>query len=70
MEFTEDHLSFLLRFIRGEEQFSLLGAGITTYSDRDENNQRIYESCLELEKRGLIERHHDENNIIVWKPKS
>ena len=61
-------LDELLQIIKGEGRWAIIGKGITTYPNRDKGNQKIHDGCLELELRGVIERHLVEENYIVWKP--
>lgn len=72
---TEENLQQLLDAISGKVGF-LIGPGITTYdvtvksiSPSDDPNQRLlHESCLELERRGLIVRHNEGDGWVVWMP--
>lgn len=60
-----DDLEQLLKFIRGE--IVHWGTGITTYSDVDESPSK-HQACLELERMGLIYRHFERDDAVVWKP--
>ena len=37
-----------------------------TYPQGDENKRKFFAMCLELEKLGLITRHRDEDDWVVW----
>ena len=63
---VETALDGLLAFIRGEGPFAMLGPGLHTYPDRDDDGKHA--GCLELERRGLIYRHLDEPGNVVWMP--
>ncbi len=60
----ESELMGLLDMIKGGS----LGVGISSYPHHDDNNQRIHEGCLELEKRKLIYRKHEETDYVLWMP--
>lgn len=62
---TEENLGALLSFIRGE-MFPHWGPGIYTYPLNDPDHK--HKACLELEKRGLIQRHWEDEKQVVWKP--
>ena len=42
--------------------------GITSYFGRDENNDKIHNGCLKLEKQQLIYRHFERDDYIAWLP--
>lgn len=66
---NEETLSDLLAFIQGKEKFKYIRLGIISNPTfEDENNKNIHQSCLELEKRGLIYRHLDEPGHVFWRP--
>jgi len=60
-------MSEILLFVQGKS-LAGIGPGITTYLDATGGQARTHEICLELERRGQIVRHFEENNYIVWKP--
>ncbi len=60
---TKEQLKGLMSFINHE-----MISGITSYIDRDKNNDKIHQGCLQLEEQGLIKRHLDNGKYIVWKP--
>lgn len=70
----ERGLVSLLDFISGKV-FPFGNGGITTYpQELDDRHARLHAGCLELERRGYIERHLDETtkhgvHHVVWKPK-
>jgi hypothetical protein len=44
-----------------------LGVGsFTTYPGRDANNAALHAACVELESRGLVRRHRDDGEHVVW----
>ncbi len=60
----------LLAFIKGKDCKSPMGVGISTYPKiEDENNKRIYNMCLDLEKLGLIYRKINDVDHVFWIPK-
>jgi hypothetical protein len=63
---NNESLARLLHFIRGGNG-GILGKGIRTYRDRPENRAMHY-ACLELERRGLIARHKDDRDSVLWMP--
>ena len=64
---NDDNLNDLLVFIGGKGRFWILGNGIHTYPDGDDNQKRIYEGCVELEKRGKVYRFIDEPGHVCFK---
>lgn len=58
----------LLDMIRGVGKHQFIGPGVTSYPVGDENNQKIHGLCLDLEQRGLIYRHDENDKAIVWMP--
>lgn len=66
---NDDGLSELLSFIKGDGKFSFLPSGIHTYPNRDKDDDIIYNSCLLLGSKGLIERTINEPNHVFWIPK-
>jgi len=63
----EADLAELLSLIRGD--IGILGPGIHTYPNRDEKHQKLFEDCVELERRGVIYRFRSDPNHVIWKPK-
>ncbi|KKL77160.1 hypothetical protein LCGC14_2037720 [marine sediment metagenome] len=59
-------LAELLDFINGKT--SPLCIGITTYTDRDDNQTKLHNAVKELEKSGKVRRHLEEGDSIVWMP--
>ena len=70
----EQELNKILQIIRGEGEFSVVGKGITTYPKLGENNKKLHDLCLELERRGLIIRRFEQrgtiNDFVFWMPKN
>lgn len=62
----EKHLKELLQLIKGEGRFYVLGSGLHTYPNGDENNKKIFARCLELEQKDLIYRKIDEPSFVLW----
>jgi len=63
-EFVQEaDLREIMRFIKGEGKYRLIGIGIHTYPG---TIQQKY--CEELETRGLIYRQTDEKDHIFWMP--
>lgn len=58
----------LLEFIRGTGKFTTFGTGIHIYPGRDDNNQRLFGACLELESEGLICRGIDDPGHVFFIP--
>jgi len=44
----------------------IVGGAIHTYPNRDLNQDKVYEACKELEKRGQLERKIDEPNHVLF----
>lgn len=70
-EDREDRLKWLLAFIRGHGHH--YGPGITSHTQKDwkerlEHTTTLHEDCLELERRGLIRRHFENEHVVVWTP--
>lgn len=63
-EITGDDLDRALSII------GAFGVGFHTYPGSDDNQQKIYESCLQLERQGEIERCTDEPGHVVWQVKA
>jgi hypothetical protein len=71
METEEKNLMDLLAFIRGENHH--YGEGITTHTQKDwieydDRTAKLHQDCLELERRGLLYRHYENDSVIVWIP--
>lgn len=65
-EITEVELKGILSIINGEEKWGWLGPGIHSY-----NGTKLHDVCLELEKRKLIYRKHDDKIYYVyWMPRN
>ncbi len=64
----DDSLSELLDLISGSGKYRCFGGGITTYPRSDDNNRKIHNGCLELEKQGLIYRKIDKPEQVLWVP--
>ena len=57
----------LLSIIAGTGKFSLFGPGLRTYPGRDENNDKLHDACVELEKRGLVKSVSKiEDGVACW----
>lgn len=61
---SESDLEELYKFINNP----MSGRGIHTWPHGDENNQRIYAACVELERRGKLHREIDEPEHVFWSP--
>lgn len=61
----EAGLEEVRKFVYGEGKFSWIGKGITTYKTTDPDQQRLHGALLELERRGLVQRHHEEEGYVV-----
>jgi hypothetical protein len=59
----------LLAFFAGRGPWGVYAAyGLHTYPDGEgEANRAIHAACLELEKRGVIERSLDTPSHVAWK---
>lgn len=58
----------LLQCIRGEGKQQLC-RGITSYPfEENDNNIRIHNGCLKLEKQGLIYRKNENEKSVLWMP--
>ena len=64
-----ESLSALMDVIAGNGKFRIFGVGITTYPEGDDNNRKIHNGCVELEKHGLIYRQIDKPKQVLWMPK-
>jgi hypothetical protein len=62
----EAMLMELFAFIKGTGNCKFLGPGIHTYPGRDERNRQIFDACLVLEERGMIERSINQPDYVVW----
>jgi hypothetical protein len=67
-EWPEAALMDLLAMVRGLGRWRIMGEGIHTYPQGDENNLKLYRACCELERRGLIFRAKDEPQWVFWRP--
>jgi hypothetical protein len=64
----EQYLYELLDIIQGKGAWAVLGKGITSYVDFDNNNDRIHSACLKLEDIGLIYRRKINDKAFLWMP--
>jgi hypothetical protein len=67
---TEEGYQQLFDFIAGNHPYQILGNGIHTYPEGDENQKSIFADCLELERRGLIFRFKEDRDAVIWKAKT
>ena len=65
----EDALEEVRKFVYGEDAFAWLGRGISTYKSVEPEQQRLHGALLELERRLLVERHYEQRDFVVWKPR-
>lgn len=65
----EAALTELLNFVAGRGRFTMLGGGVHTFPGRDDNQQALHDGCLELERRGQVERVIDDEGHCYWRPK-
>jgi len=63
-----EELESLLRFIQGKGRFKFYGTGISTYPGRDGEHEKLHQACVELEELGLIYRHRDDDEYVLWRP--
>ena len=65
----ESKLDYLLRFINGKiDPFEI---GFASYPlDSDTQGKQLHKACLELERRGQVERWFECSKIVVWRPVS
>jgi hypothetical protein len=65
----ESQLTYLLNFISGKVEPHEVG--FATYRlDEEKQSKALHRACMELERRGQIERWFECPKLIVWKPKS
>ena len=63
----EAKLGYLLAYIKGEIEPH--DVGFASYrTDNDTNSKQLHRACMELERRGLIERWFECEKLIVWRP--
>ncbi len=63
----EEHLADLLDFIAGRGKWQFFGGAFHTHPGYDANNDRIHSACLELERRGLVQRIIDDPGHCCFK---
>jgi hypothetical protein len=63
---SDETLQELLSFIDGSAGH---GVGMRSYITDDLRQQKIHEGCLELERRGKIERHVEDGDMVIWMPR-
>jgi len=68
MELINNELMELLEFIRGTGKFHILGEGIHSYPNGDNNNKLIHAGCMELEQQGLIYKKNVTEVYTLWLP--
>jgi len=68
-EAYESQLAYLLTYIKGEVPPHQVG--FCTYrTDDEKTSKQLHRACMELERRGLIERWFECEKLIVWRPVS
>jgi len=66
---TPEEKAELFNFIKATGNYSFLPGGIHTYPGRDEENQKLFDACLELERDGLIYRTIDDPGHVYFSAK-
>ena len=63
----ESQLTYLLNFISGKVEPHEVG--FATYClDEEKQSKALHRACMELERRGQIERWFECSKLIVWRP--
>ena len=66
--FDDKDLRELMEIISGTGKWKFLGGiGFHTYPTGDENNKKLFDMCVELEKRSLVYRVIDEQEHVCFR---